>query len=170
MFSKLFRKNKKSPEDRAIPKPLPPRPHVRSSDLGIPPAIYTIVYEMDLFRDNLFGGTSTQLALYESQGLAVATPVDCRRDNEFKRWYLRRIREAVYFDKPLGELCAFHVYDAFFPEWRKEEEEHEEIMKSIGHTNALYARRPALFYESSLENILGDTQRRKEESWQLQYD
>lgn len=100
----------------------------------------------------MFSSTSCELALYENQGIATAAPVDHRRDEEFKVWYLRRIREAVYFNKPLAKLTAKDVHDVFYP---------DEQLKLKGDNRGLFEKRPALFYKSSLENVLADTYRRK---------
>ncbi len=52
--------------------------------------------EMDLFSTpnsppnsppNTFLSTSCELALYEHEGIAAATPVDRRRDEEFKELF-----------------------------------------------------------------------------------
>lgn len=103
---------------------------------------------------NTFLSTSCELALYEHQGIVAAAPVDRRRDEEFKVWYLRRIREAVYFDKPLAKLTTAEVYAAFFPDSQTDLEEDK---------GTLFERRPALFYESSLENVLADTYRKEKD-------
>lgn len=161
IFQNFYRKN------RPAAPPLQPEPtpyqHILSSRLGIPPGIYMIMYEMDLFSDpnsppdsppNTFLGTSCELALYEHQGIAAAAPVDRRRDEEFKIWYLRRIREAVYFNKPLSKLTSAEVHAAFYPDSLTDLEEDK---------GTLFEKRPALFYESSLENVLADTNRRKKD-------
>ena len=154
------RKKPKQNYDVLTPQELP-RPlhkYIRSCDLGIPPGIYTIVYEMDIFREGCFLSTSTELALYDIQETAYATPVDRRRDEENKIWYLRRIRERVPFGKPLAKLTARDVHDSFFPKEKLEDELKKE--DNFFH-DPLFERRAALFYESSMENILGDTYRRK---------
>lgn len=164
MFKNLFRRNQPAidPPKTQPPEPKPYR-HILSSQLGIPPGIYMIVYEMDLFSTpssaqnsppNMFLSTSCELALYESHGIAAAAPVDRRRDEEFKMWYLRRIREAVYFGKPLAKLTTAEVHGAFFPDSQTDFEEDKGTM---------FERRPALFYESSLVNILADTHRREKD-------
>lgn len=155
LFQKFYRKNQPAASPRQ-PEPTPYR-HILPSQLGIPPGIYMIVYEMDLFSTpnpppnsppNTFSSTSCELALYESYGVAVAAPVDRRRDEEFKIWYLRRIREAVYFNKPLAKLTSAEVHATFYPDSLAD------LEKDKG---TLFERRPALFYESSLENVLADT-------------
>ncbi len=162
MFKNLFQNlyRRKRPEIHPQNTPPEPKPyrHILSSQLGIPPAIYMIVYEMDLFDPSsspkMFSSTSCELALYEDQGIAVAAPVDRRRDEEFKCWYYRRIREAVYFNKPLAKLTSAEVHAAFYPDSLANLEEEK---------GTLFERRPALFYESSLENILADTYRKEKD-------
>lgn len=163
-FKNLFKRiQQKTPTPNTPPPEPKPYRHILSSQLGIPPAIYMIVYEMDLFSSpyspqdsppNTFLGTSCELALYEHQGIAAAAPVDRRRDEESKIWYLRRIREAVYFDKRLAKLTSAEVHAAFFPDSQIDLEMDK---------GTLFERRPALFYESSLENVLADTYRKEKD-------